>query len=97
MGSIYRPSDSGSDSTEATTFIQCVDGLEPLIRELWCLGLDGISREVHPTELVDVTAGTVGEFVTNYLSEVGFRLFATCWLALRPQGGEVGTIPIRTR
>ena len=26
---------------------------------------------------------------------VDFHLFATCWLALRPQGGKVATIPIR--
>ena len=88
------------------------------------MGLDGISSEVHPTVHVDVTVGTVVEFVTGYPAENGHlikisgklsvnnsvqylvfstkpgevdcRSVATCWFALRPQGGEVKNIPIRT-
>ena len=41
---------------------------------LWCLGLEGISRKVHLTALVEVTAGTVVEFVTNDLAENGRRI-----------------------
>ena len=68
MGSIRSPSDPGSSSTETTAFIQCVDGKEPKIHELWCLGLDNISHKVHPTAQVEVTSGTIGKFVTNYLA-----------------------------
>ena len=74
MGSIRRPSDSGSKSTEATAFIKCFDGREPQIHELWCLGLDGIIRKVCPTALVEVTTGTVGDFLTDYLAENGRRI-----------------------
>ena len=33
--------------------------------------MDEIIREVNPTSRVEVIAGTVGEFVTNYLAENG--------------------------
>ena len=69
MGSIRQTSNPGSRSTEDTAFVQCVDGREPQIHELWCLGLDNITCEVHPTSRVEFPAGTVGEFVTNYLAE----------------------------
>ena len=49
MGSICMPLDSVSGGTDVTAFIQCVDGREPQIHELWYLGLDVIVREVHPT------------------------------------------------
>ena len=68
MGTIRRPSDSVSGVTEATAFIQCINDREPQIHELWCLGLDGIGRKVCPTARVEATAGTIGEFVTNYLA-----------------------------
>ena len=41
---------------------------------MWCLGLDYISREVHPTAQVEVTAGTVRNFVNDYLAENGRRI-----------------------
>ena len=69
MGSIRRPSYYYRRSTEATALIQCVDGQEPQIHDLLYLGLDRISREVCTTVQVEVTAGTVREFVTNYLAE----------------------------
>ena len=69
MGSILRPSDYGKRSIKATALIQCGDGLEPHIYDLLYLGLDRISREVCTTVQVEVTAGTVREFVTNYLAE----------------------------
>ena len=74
MGSIRKPSDSGSRITEATALIQCFYGIEPHTHDLWYLGLDGISRKFCTTSQVDVTAGTIGEFVTNYLSENRYRI-----------------------
>ena len=74
MGYICRPLDYGIGSTEANNFIQCVDDQEPQIHELWCLVLDKIICEVHPTAQVEVTAGTVGEFETDYLAENGRRI-----------------------
>ena len=73
MGSIHRPSDSGSRITESTAFIQCVDGREPQIHELGCLGLVNISRKFHPTARVYFLDVTVREFLTGYLSENGHR------------------------
>ena len=59
MGSILIPSDYGGGSTEGTAFIQFVDGQEPHIHKLWCLGLDGIIHKVHPTAQVEVPDGTI--------------------------------------
>ena len=69
MGTIHRPWYSGSGGTEAADFIQCINGKEPLIHELWCLGLNVISRKVHPTARVEVPDGSVRERVTNYLAK----------------------------
>ena len=69
MGSIHRTLDSSSGSTKYTDFIQCVDGREPQIHKFWCLGLDGITREFHPTAHVEVSAGAVEKFVTDYLAK----------------------------
>ena len=69
MGSIHKPSNFGSRSTESTAFIQCVDVREHQIHELWCLGLDGISHESHPTDQVEVIAGIIEEFLTNFFLE----------------------------
>ena len=71
MGSIRHPSNPGSGSTEDTDLIQCVDGWDPHIHKVWGLVLYGIIRKVHPTAQLEVTSGTVGEFVTNYLSKNG--------------------------
>ena len=69
MGSICWTSNPGSRGTKDTEFIRCVDVREPQIHKLWCLGLDNITRKVHQTALVEVGAGTVGEFTTIYLAE----------------------------
>ena len=74
MGTIRRPSDSGSRGTNDTDFIQCVDGREQQIHKLWCLSLDGISHRVHPIAHVKVTYGTVVEFLTNHFAEYGCRI-----------------------
>ena len=65
MSTICRTSDSVIAGAEATDFIQCVDVREPHIYELWCMGLDRISRKVHPTTRADVTAGPIGYFVND--------------------------------
>ena len=69
MVSIRWPSNPGIRSTEDTAFILCVDGWDPHIHKVWGLVLYGIIRKVHPTAQVEFPAGTVGEFVTNYLAE----------------------------
>ena len=71
MGTTHRPLDYGSGGTEAPAFIQCINGWEPQIHEMWCLGLYSIRREVHPTLCVEVTPGTVRYFMTNYLAKNG--------------------------
>ena len=62
VGSIDSPYDSGGGDAEGPKFIQCMDGQEPQIHEVWTFGEDGVTREVHPTAQVDVSAGLVGEF-----------------------------------
>ena len=67
---IRCPSDPGSRGTVDTEFIRRVDGREPHIHELRCLSLDNVTRKIHLTAQVEVGAGTVGEFTTNYLAEM---------------------------
>ena len=38
---------------------------------MWCLGFNGVTRKIHPTAQVEVSAGTVGQFTNNYLTENG--------------------------
>ena len=66
--SICRHSDSGIGDEDGPKFIQCVDGRKPQIHEVWTFSEDGVTCEIHPTEWVDVGAGFVSEFVTNYLT-----------------------------
>ena len=73
MGDIYLTSDSGSGAPYLGAFIQCVDSREPMIHELWCHGIDGICRKFRLTAPIEILYGTVGEFVTEYLSENGRR------------------------
>ena len=74
MGSICQISDSVCGGNKDVEFIQCVDGREPQINEMWCLGSDSVTREIHPTVQVEVGDGTVGQFTTNYLAENGRRI-----------------------
>ena len=39
--------------------------------KLWSLVLDGLSRDVHSTSGVEVSTGTVGESITEYLTPDG--------------------------
>ena len=51
-----------------------MDVREPQVREVWTFGEDGVTPEVHPTARVDVGAGFVGGFSTNYLTGDGRRI-----------------------
>ena len=68
VGPIHRPSSSGSGDEDGPNFIRCVDVQEPQIHEVWIFGEDGVTREVHPIAQVDVGAGFVIEFATDYLT-----------------------------
>ena len=74
MGYIRRPSNPGSGSTKDTDFIKFVHSREPQIHEVWSLGLDRIILKVPPTAQLEVPAGTIGDFLTDYLSENGNRI-----------------------
>ena len=41
------------------------------MHEIWSLGSDDITREVHPTAQIDVVAETFGQFATQYFAENG--------------------------
>ena len=58
-GDICSPSYSVSGSPDLIIFIQCVYGRDPMSHKLWSHGLDGLSRNVHPTAQVDIPTGTV--------------------------------------
>ena len=72
--SIRLPYTSASGGVEGTEFIRCLYGQEPQIHEVWDFGSDGITREVRLTARVDVGAGFVGEFLSDYLTESGCRI-----------------------
>ena len=74
VGPICRPSDSDSGSTKGTEIIQCVDGRYLQMHEIWCLSSDRITREVHPTAQLDVSAVVIGQFLSNYLAKNGRRI-----------------------
>ena len=60
VGSIRLPYDSGFGDTDRFQFIRCVGGRKIEVNEVWILGEDGITPEVHPTAQVDVGAGILG-------------------------------------
>ena len=74
VGSIDRPSNSVSMDAERPNFILYVDVREPQIHEVWTFGEDGVTCEFHPTARVNVGAGVVGEFATDYLTESWCRI-----------------------
>ena len=50
MGSIWRPyAGTGSRDLDPSVFIQFINGWDPTASKFWSHGLDGISRNVHPT------------------------------------------------
>ena len=74
VGSIRRIYNSGSEGSEGPEFIHCVDGRDPQMHKVWCFSSGGITREVHPSALVDVSAGLVVQFSSDYLTEDGRRI-----------------------
>ena len=73
MGDIHRPSDYCSRYPDSGSFIQFVYGIYPQTHELWCWDIDKICHKVHLTARGDISAGTFGYFVTEYLGENGRR------------------------
>ena len=71
-------SNCGCGDTDKSKFIRCVEGRDPEVDEVWIQGEDSITPEVHPTARVDVEAGVVCEFVTNYLTKNGFKTSIFC-------------------
>ena len=66
----------GSGDEDGPEFICCVDVRQPQIYEIWTFGEDGVTREVHPTAQVDISAGLFGEFATDYITP-SWRRFPT--------------------
>ena len=68
MGDIWRPYNYSSGDTDTAVFIQFANGRDPMAHELWCHSLAGLYRKVHLTSQLEIANGTVGEFITNYLT-----------------------------
>ena len=51
-----------------------MDGQDHQVHEVWAFSDDGITREVHLTAQVDVGAGVIGQFSSDYLTESGRRI-----------------------
>ena len=49
-------------------FSNVLQGRDPQFHKLWCIGLDNIFHEVHMTAQLEVGAGIMGGFMTNYLA-----------------------------
>ena len=73
VGATGWPSKSGCGDADISKFICCVDGRDPEVNAVWILGEDGVTPEVHPTVQVDVGTGVVCRFLTNYLTQNGFK------------------------
>ena len=82
MGSIWPPSYSGSGGTKDVDYIRCINGRDPQIHKMWCLGSDSITQKIHPTARVEVGSGTVGQFMTNYLDENGRIIPTICQISI---------------
>ena len=78
VGATCWPSDSGCGDADRSKFIRCVEGCEPMVNEVCILGEDGVTPNIHPTARVDVDAGVVCKFATNYLTENGFMTSIFC-------------------
>ena len=59
VGDTRLPSNSGCWDADRSNFICCVDEREPEVNEVWILGEDGATPEVHTTLRVDTDAGVV--------------------------------------
>ena len=74
VGAIRRHSNSINGDEYGPKFTRCVDRRDSQVHKVWTFGEDCITTEVHPTARVDVGAGFIGEFSTNYLIEDGRRI-----------------------
>ena len=74
MGPICWSFYSGNRGTEGVEFIRYIDGRDPQMHKIWCLGSNGITCEVHLTAQIDVIAETVRQFATQYFAENGRRI-----------------------
>ena len=55
MGCIWSLSyGTGSRSSDPIFFIQCINVRDPMANNLWSHGMDGLSRDVHPTARLDI-------------------------------------------
>ena len=68
VGSMRHRTNSGSGGEEGTKFIRCFNKRQTQILEVWTYREHGVTPEVHPTARVDVGAGFVGKFATNYFT-----------------------------
>ena len=66
---------SGCGDDDRSNFIRCVDRQDPEVNEVWILGEDGVTPEVHTTARFDVDAGVNCEFATNYLTKDWFNTY----------------------
>ena len=78
VGSTSWPSKFGCVDTDRSKFIRHVDGRNLEVNEVWVLGEYGVNPEVHLTARVDIVAGVVCKFVTNYLTENWFKTSILC-------------------
>ena len=65
--------DYSNEDAEGPELIRCVGGRKPQVNEVWTLGEDGVTREVRTKAQVDVGTGFIGEFATDYLTEIWRR------------------------
>ena len=78
VGATCWPSDSVFGDSDRSKFIRCFDGRYPKDNEVWILDEDIITPEVHTTAQVDVDAGVICKFATNYLTKNGFKTSIFC-------------------
>ena len=56
VGSMRCRDNSDSGDEDGPKFIRFVEKQQPQIHEFWTFGEDGVTREIHPTERVDIGA-----------------------------------------
>ena len=78
VGAICWPLDSSCGDADRSKFFCCVDGRDPKVNEVWILGEDGVTPEVHPAAQFDVDARVVCKFATKYRTENGFKTSIFC-------------------
>ena len=65
MSNIHKPSNYVIGGPDTGNFIQCINGWDPQIHELWFWNINGICCEVHLTACVEIPSGTAIKFVTD--------------------------------